>query len=42
MFGDISNDENNHWNPFFYWSYKEDEEEVQEVSPSVANMKRNP
>jgi rubrerythrin len=40
MFGDISNDENNHWNPFFDWAYKEDEEEVQEVSPSVANMKR--
>jgi hypothetical protein len=27
-------------NPFFYWSYKEDEEEVHEVSPSVANKKR--
>jgi hypothetical protein len=25
---------------FFYWSYKEDEEEVHEVSPSVANKKR--
>jgi hypothetical protein len=68
MFGGISNDECDHWNPmssnpiipesqleinntkedeehepgnpFFNWSYKEDEEEVHEVSPSIANKKR--
>jgi hypothetical protein len=66
MFGDISNDESDHWNHvsdnpiipqtqpekvnaeededehvdvWHDWSYREEEEEVQEVSPSIANKK---
>jgi hypothetical protein len=66
MFGDISNDETDHWNPIVTtplyqnpnkkrlmlktrrrsrrsllhdWSYREAEEEIQEVSPSIANKK---